>query len=117
MSDTFGNQVGSRYTGMGTRRANFHHDAVARLGYTEVADEVQARYLAGDRAGAAAAIPFELVDDVALVGPVPRIRRRVAAWDQTLVTRIIAWTSPTHLPAVADALLGIPRDPAESSEA
>lgn len=98
--------------GMGTRRANFHHDVVARLGYTEVADEVQARYLAGDRVAAAAAIPFELVDDVALVGPAARIRARLAAWDSTVVTRIIAWTSPAHLPAVAEALLGSPGDQA-----
>ena len=92
--------------GMGGRRSNFHHDAVARLGYAEVADEVQARHLAGDRAGAAAAIPLELVDDVALVGPPERIRDRLGAWADSVVTRLVVSCTPTALPAVAAALAG-----------
>jgi F420-dependent oxidoreductase-like protein len=91
--------------GMGSRRVNFHRDAVSRLGYPDVADEVQARYLAGDRAGAAAAVPLELVDEVALVGSGERIRQRLAEWEASVATRVIAWAPPAHISAVAEALL------------
>lgn len=91
--------------GMGAAGANFHGDVVARLGYAHAVEEVQARYGAGDRAGAAAAVPAELVDDVALVGPVTRIRERRALWEGTCATRLIAWTQPQMLPAVAQALV------------
>ena len=90
--------------GMGARGANFHHAAVARLGYGDAAREVQERFLAGDRAGAAAAIPDELVDDVALVGPPARVRERLAAWESSVVTRLVVATDPRALPAVAAAL-------------
>lgn len=92
--------------GMGSRRSNFHRDAVARLGYAEVADEVQARYLTGDRGGAAAAIPLELVDDVALVGPQERIRDRLGAWTDSVVTRLVVSCTASALPDVAAALAG-----------
>jgi F420-dependent oxidoreductase-like protein len=90
--------------GMGARGANFHHDVVARLGYADAADEVQERYLAGDRAGAAAAVPDELVDDVALVGPPARIRARLAHWEAAVATRLIVWTPAADLERVASAL-------------
>ena len=36
--------------GMGAKGANFHRDVLDRLGYAEACDEIQAHYLAGDRA-------------------------------------------------------------------
>jgi F420-dependent oxidoreductase-like protein len=90
--------------GMGTASTNFHHDAVARLGYAPVADEIRSRYLAGDRAGAAAAVPLELIDDIALVGPAERIRARLPAWEASVVTRIIVWSAPAALAEVAAVL-------------
>jgi F420-dependent oxidoreductase-like protein len=91
--------------GMGATGANFHGDVVARLGYAAAVEEIQRRYRDRDRAGAAAAVPTELIDDVALVGPVARIRERLTAWESTCATRLIAWTQPQLLPAVAAALL------------
>ena len=67
--------------GMGAKGANFHRDVLDRLGYAEACDEIQAHYLAGDRARATAAVPLELVQDIALVGTVDDIRAQLPAWE------------------------------------
>jgi F420-dependent oxidoreductase-like protein len=94
--------------GMGARGANFHRDALDRLGYGEACDEIQAHYLAGRRAEAAAAVPLELVQDVALVGPPDAIRERLPAWRATAVTTLLVQTDPRALGAVAEVLADPP---------
>lgn len=86
--------------GMGAKGANFHRNAVDLLGYSEAADEIQAHYLAGDRERAAAAVPQELVDDIALVGSPERIRERLAAWEKTAVTTVVVQGDAAALRAV-----------------
>ncbi|TDE98661.1 LLM class F420-dependent oxidoreductase [Occultella glacieicola] len=90
--------------GMGSATTNFHRDAIERLGYRAECAEVQRRYAAGDKAGAAAAIPIELVLDVALVGPPAAIREQLVAWESSVVTTLILQTDPRLLPALADVL-------------
>jgi alkanesulfonate monooxygenase SsuD/methylene tetrahydromethanopterin reductase-like flavin-dependent oxidoreductase (luciferase family) len=68
--------------GMGAREKNFYNDYAKRLGYEEAAIEIQDLYLDGKKEEAAAAVPDELVDDVALVGPEGRIRERLQAWKE-----------------------------------
>lgn len=90
--------------GMGARGANFHADALARLGYADACAEIQAHYLAGDRARAAAAVPTELVRDVALVGTAEDVREQAAAWRDTAVTTLVAQAAPDQLPEIARVL-------------
>ncbi|HEY0118262.1 MAG TPA: LLM class F420-dependent oxidoreductase [Cellulomonas sp.] len=90
--------------GMGAAGANFHRDALVRLGYGGALDEVAARYAAGDRAGAAAAVPTELVRDIALVGTADDVRAQATAWRGTAVTTLLVQTDPRMLPAVVAAL-------------
>lgn len=90
--------------GMGAKGANFHSDALARLGYGEACAEIQAHYLAGDRARAAAAVPTELVRDVALVGPPDEVRAQVRAWRDTAVTTLLIQADPDQLPRIAELL-------------
>ena len=90
--------------GMGARGANYHRDALARLGYAEALDEITAHFLAGDRGCAAAAVPTELVRDVALVGTADDLREQLAAWRTTAVTTLLLQTDPRRLPEVAGAL-------------
>ncbi len=66
--------------GMGAREKNFYNDYAKRLGYEEAAVRIQALYLSGRKREAAAAVPPQLVDDCALVGPAARIRERLQAW-------------------------------------
>lgn len=66
--------------GMGARDKNFYNDYAKRLGYGTAAKQIQDLFLTGKRAEAAAAVPDELVDGIALVGPEARIAARVADW-------------------------------------
>ncbi|MCC2308984.1 LLM class F420-dependent oxidoreductase [Cellulomonas chengniuliangii] len=90
--------------GMGAKGANFHRDVLDRLGYGEACDEIQAHYLEGRRAEAAAAVPLELVQDIALVGPPESIRAQLPAWKDTAITTMLVQTDPRMLPAIADLL-------------
>ncbi len=66
--------------GMGARGKNFYNDYAKRRGYEEAAVKIQDLYLDGKKEEATAAVPNELVDDVALVGPEARIRDRLQIW-------------------------------------
>ena len=66
--------------GMGARDKNFYNDYCKRLGFEDAAVEIQDHFLAGRRAEAAAAVPDDLVDAVALVGPRDHIRDRLKDW-------------------------------------
>jgi len=68
--------------GMGARDKNFYTDYAKRLGYEEASVKIQDLFLGGDRAGATAAVPDALVDELFLIGPKERIRERLAAWKQ-----------------------------------
>jgi probable F420-dependent oxidoreductase len=61
------------------------------LGRGEVLRPMHEAWAAGDRAGANAAIPDEVVDDLVVHGPVERCRERVAEYvEQGLTTPVIA---------------------------
>jgi alkanesulfonate monooxygenase SsuD/methylene tetrahydromethanopterin reductase-like flavin-dependent oxidoreductase (luciferase family) len=90
--------------GMGSESTNFHRAAVLRLGYEDACAEVTARYLAGDKAGAAAAVPTELVLDVALAGSPAELAEQARTWAATCVTTLIIQTDPRALPTVVKAL-------------
>jgi len=68
--------------GMGPPGKNFYNDYASRMGYAEDAARVQQLYLAGKKAEAARAVPDQLVDDCALVGPAARIRERLGVWKE-----------------------------------
>ena len=80
--------VGFYIGGMGAKSFNVHKDHVTRMGFGDEADQVQALFLAGRRDEAIAAVPNELCDEIALVGPKARIRERLAAWKESPVTML-----------------------------
>lgn len=90
--------------GMGSASTNFHREAILRLGYEEACAEVTDRYLAGDREGAAAAVPTELVLDVGLAGSPSDLAQQRRAWDATCVTTLIIQTDPRALVPIVAAL-------------
>lgn len=75
--------------GMGARGKNFYNDLACRYGYEEEAAKIQELYLSGKKNEAIAAVPDELVDEVALCGPRERIKDQLAAWREAGVTTII----------------------------
>jgi F420-dependent oxidoreductase-like protein len=92
--------------GMGARGVNFHHEVFARMGYEAEARVIQDRYLAGDRKGAIAAVPTRLVEDVALIGPWPKIAEEIQRWQQTVLTTFTVNTDLAHLGKVAELIRG-----------
>ncbi len=73
--------------GMGAREKNFYNDYARRLGYGTAAERIQDAFLAGRRKEAAAAVPDELVDQVALTGSAARIVERLKAWKAAAAKR------------------------------
>ncbi len=75
--------------GMGAKEMNFHHQVFTRMGYGELADEVQRLFLAGQKAEATALIPDELVNDMHIIGDEGYVKERVAQWEETGVTTLL----------------------------
>jgi F420-dependent oxidoreductase-like protein len=96
--------------GMGARDKNFYNDYAKQLGYEEAAVKIQDLYLGGKKAEAAAAVPDQLVDDVALVGPPARIKDRLSAWKAAhqaghVGTMILGARQPEALRLIAETIL------------
>lgn len=73
--------------GMGAREKNFYNDYAKRLGYGAAAAQIQDAFLSGRRNEAVAAVPDELVDEVALAGPAQHIRARLDGWKAAAARR------------------------------
>ncbi|MGH1502189.1 MAG: LLM class F420-dependent oxidoreductase [Acidimicrobiales bacterium] len=87
--------------GMGAKEANFHLNVFARMGWAEVCEKIQDLYLAGDKKAAIAAVPTEMVSDVALVGPPEKIRDDLARWDESVVDTAVVSGPPALLELMA----------------
>ena len=82
--------------GMGSRDKNFYNALVRRYGFEEAAQTVQDLYLDGKKDEAAAALPAELIDTVAIVGPRDKVRERLAVYrDAGVGTLIVRPWPPT----------------------
>lgn len=98
--------VGFYVGGMGAKSFNVHKDHVSRFGFADAANEIQDLFMAGKRDQAIAAVPDELVDEIALCGPQARIRERLQAWRDSPVTQLnIGTADPATLRFFAEELL------------
>jgi F420-dependent oxidoreductase-like protein len=88
--------------GMGARDANFHHQVLARLGFEEECARIQDLYLAGRKDEAVAAVPLEMVEKIALVGPVEKIAAEWPHWEDSLLTTMLVSGTPSDLRILAD---------------
>jgi F420-dependent oxidoreductase-like protein len=93
--------------GMGAKGKNFYNDYATRLGYGDAAEKIQDLYLSGQKAEAEAAVPNELLDEVALVGPADRIRERLGRWkDAGSRGEVGSMLIGAHDPAVLELIAG-----------
>jgi len=92
--------------GMGARGVNYHHEVFVRMGYEAEAKIIQDRYLAGDRAGAIAAVPTRMVEDVALIGPWAKIADEIPLWQDTVLTTFLLSSDLRHLAKLAELVRG-----------
>ncbi|WP_406107951.1 LLM class F420-dependent oxidoreductase [Streptomyces sp. NBC_01003] len=74
--------------GMGSRKQNFYNQLAQRMGYEKEAAEIQDKYLGGDKEGAGAAVPHQLIDSTTLLGSVERIAERMQAYAAAGVTTL-----------------------------
>ncbi len=96
--------------GMGARDKNFYNDYAKRLGFEDAAVKIQDLYLAGKKDEAMAAVPAELIDACALVGPAERIRERLQRWKAAdaqghVSSMLIGSQQPEALEVIADEML------------
>jgi F420-dependent oxidoreductase-like protein len=92
--------------GMGAKDRNFHKELMGRMGFPDEAQKIQDLFMAGDRAGAFAAVPNEFIDEVALIGPKERIRDRLQAWQESRVsTMLLHASTPENLQAIAEIVM------------
>jgi alkanesulfonate monooxygenase SsuD/methylene tetrahydromethanopterin reductase-like flavin-dependent oxidoreductase (luciferase family) len=90
---------------MGARGQNFYNDLARDYGFEEAAARIQDLFLDGKQRDAAAAVPDQLVDELALVGPKERIAERLAAWRESGATTLLVSTRDAEtLRAVAESL-------------
>jgi F420-dependent oxidoreductase-like protein len=91
--------------GMGARGKNFYTTLACRYGYEREALLVQDLYLDGKKEEAVAAVPSALVDEVSLVGPLPRVLDRLEAWKASGVGSLaLRTTDRVALAAVREAV-------------
>ena len=73
---------------MGSKDTNFYYDAYRRGGWQDAADRVQHLWLSGDRSGAAAAVPAEMILSTNLFGAKESIRERLREYEAAGVTTL-----------------------------
>jgi hypothetical protein len=87
---------------MGAKGANFHFDVFVRLGYEADCRKIQELYLDGHKAEAVAAVPTAMVEDIALVGPLAKIKDELSAWRASVVTSLLVNTDVQTLRALSE---------------
>ena len=103
-------QIALYVGGMGARDKNFYNDYVSNIGYPDAAAEIQKLFLSGKQPEAVAAVPDDLVDDLALVGPKERIVEQLAAWQEAgkrgeVGTLLVGGASKEALEVLAETVL------------
>lgn len=91
--------------GMGPKEQNFHYNVFARLGFEADCERIQELYLAGRKDEAAAAVPLDLVEQVALVGPASKLRDEAAVWQSSMITTLVVRGDERAVRTAADVFL------------
>jgi hypothetical protein len=90
---------------MGAKGANFHANVAIRMGYEAEVLAIQDLYLGGKKDEAAAKIPTALIEQLALIGPVDKIRHDLDAWRDSIVTTLLIAGDRDTVRAAAEIVL------------
>jgi alkanesulfonate monooxygenase SsuD/methylene tetrahydromethanopterin reductase-like flavin-dependent oxidoreductase (luciferase family) len=92
--------------GMGAKKRNFHMELMSRMGYEAEAHKIQELFFEGKRAEATAMVPSQFADEIALCGPIDRIKDRLQAWRETPVTSLLIGAGdPSVMRSMAELVL------------
>jgi F420-dependent oxidoreductase-like protein len=94
------------FGGMGAREANFHANVPIRMGYEDAVRQIQDAYLDGRKDEAAAAVPTELVEKLALIGPADKIRADLEAWRASRVNTLLIGGGVEQVRQAGELVLG-----------
>ena len=72
----------------------------------DASDVIQDAYLDGRKDDAAAAVPTSMVEDIALVGPVDKIRDDLEAWRESRATTMLVNGDLATMRTMAELVLG-----------
>jgi alkanesulfonate monooxygenase SsuD/methylene tetrahydromethanopterin reductase-like flavin-dependent oxidoreductase (luciferase family) len=100
----------ANFIGLGSKERSVYSKLVTDMGFGDAADEIRAHNQAGDRAAAAAAVPFEFLDRTSLLGSTERIAVRMRQYAAAGVTTL----GLTPLAVGVDAQLEVLRTAAEA---
>jgi len=75
--------------GMGSKSRNFHKELMARMGYSDEAEEIQDLFMAGKRDEAIAAVPDQFADEISLSGSKDRVKEKLVDWQGSKVTSLL----------------------------
>lgn len=99
--------VGFYIGGMGAKEMNFHKSVFTRMGYEKEADEIQNLFLEGKRDVAIQAVTDEMVADINLIGPLPKVRDDLSMWEEAGVTTLLVGTrNLDQMRQLAEVVLG-----------
>ena len=91
--------------GMGAAKRNFHKELMARMGFPDEAEEIQALFLAGKQDEALAAVPDQFADESSLSGPRDRLKERLQDWENSPVTSLLVHGDAALLREMAELVL------------
>jgi F420-dependent oxidoreductase-like protein len=94
------------FGGMGAKSKNFHADVAIRMGYEGEVAQIKDLYLSGKKDEAAAAVPRELIEQLALIGPPDKIKHDLEPWRDSLVTTLLVGGDAATLRTAAEVVLG-----------
>ncbi len=93
------------FGGMGARGANFHANVPIRMGYEAEIHAIQDLYLEGKKEEAAAKVPTELIEKLALIGPKEKLREELVAWRESIATTLVLMGGDAELMRTAAELV------------
>jgi F420-dependent oxidoreductase-like protein len=94
------------FGGMGAKSKNFHADVAVRMGFEGEVAQIKELYLSGKKDEAAAAVPRELIEQLALIGPPDKLRHDLEAWRDSIVTTLLVGGDAATLRTAAEVVLG-----------
>lgn len=92
--------------GMGAKNMNFHAEVFVRMGYERECDLIQEAFLSGRKEEAMSLIPMAMIEDVALIGPLAKVRDELARWRETSITTLVTGGSVASIRQIAELVLG-----------
>src|SRR5947208_4832898 len=94
------------FGGMGAKSKNFHADVAIRMGFEGEVAQIKELYLSGKKTEASTAVPHELIEQLALIGPPDKLRHDLEPWRDSLVTTLLVGGDAATLRTAAEVVLG-----------